>query len=118
MVQMNLPPGRNRDADREDKCEHRGEGEGGKNWEIRIDTYTCVHSKSSQPCPTLCNPWTAAHQAPLSMGFSRQEYWSGLPCPIPGDFQTQGLNPCLLHLLHWQASSLPLGHWRSLTYIH
>ena len=36
-------------------------------------------------CPTLETPWTVALQAPLSMGFSRQEYWSGLPCPPPGD---------------------------------
>ena len=34
-------------------------------------------------CPTLCSPWSAAHQAPLSMGFSRQGYWSGLPFPSP-----------------------------------
>ena len=32
----------------------------------------------------FCDPWTVAHQAPLSTGFSRQEYWSGLPCPPPG----------------------------------
>ena len=36
-------------------------------------------------CPTLATPWTLARQAPLSMGFSRQEYWSGLPFPSPGD---------------------------------
>ena len=36
-----------------------------------------------QSCPTLCNPWTVAHQASLSMGISRQEYWSGLPSPSP-----------------------------------
>ena len=35
-------------------------------------------SEVAQLCPTLCDPWTAAHQAPLPMGFSRQEYWSGL----------------------------------------
>ena len=42
------------------------------------------------------------------MGFSRQEYWSGLPCPFlpQGIFLTQGLNPRLLCLLHWQAGSL------------
>ena len=34
---------------------------------------------------SVCDPWTAAHQAPLSMGFSRQEYWRGLPCPPLGD---------------------------------
>ena len=39
-------------------------------------------------------PWTVARQAPLSMGFSRQEHWSGLPCPPPGGIsQIQGLNP-------------------------
>ena len=36
-------------------------------------------------------PWTVAHQAPLSMGFSRQEYWSGLPCPPPGDLPDPGI---------------------------
>ena len=57
----------------------------------------------------LCaTPWTAA-QVPLSMGFSRQEYWSGFPFPFQGIFLTQGLNLCLLHLLHWQAYSLPLS---------
>ena len=55
-------------------------------------------------------PWTVAHQAPLSMEFSSQEYWSGLLFPPPGDLLTQGLNLCLLSLLHWQADSLPLGH--------
>ena len=36
-------------------------------------------------------PWTAAHQAPQSMGFCRQEYWSGLPCPPPGDLHNPGI---------------------------
>ena len=45
-------------------------------------------------------PWTAALQAPLSMGFSRQECWSGLPFPPPGIFPTQTSSQCLLHLLH------------------
>ena len=47
-------------------------------------------------------PGTAACQAPLSMGFSRQEYWSRLPCPPPGDHPNPGIE-----LLHWQARSLP-----------
>ena len=42
---------------------------------------------------TLCDPWTAAHQAPLSMGFPRQEYWSGLPFPSPGDLPDPGIKP-------------------------
>ena len=40
-------------------------------------------SEVAQLCLTLCDPWTAAHQAPLSMGLSRHEYWSGLPFPAP-----------------------------------
>ena len=38
-------------------------------------------------------PWTVGHQAPLSMGFSRQEYWSGLPFPTPGDLPNPGIEP-------------------------
>ena len=48
--------------------------------------------------------WTAAHQAPLSMEFSRQEYWSGLPCPAPGDLSNPGFKSRSLAL---QANSLP-----------
>ena len=44
--------------------------------------------------------WTVALQAPLSMRFSRQEYWGGLPCPAPGDRLTQEWNSCLLQLLN------------------
>ena len=40
--------------------------------------------------------WTVAHQAPLSMGFSRQEYWSGLSCPPPGDLPNPGIEPTSL----------------------
>ena len=46
-----------------------------------------------QSCPTLCNPWTVARQAPLSMGFPRQEYWSGLSFPSPGDLPDPGIKP-------------------------
>ena len=41
----------------------------------------------------LANPWTVDHQAPLSMGFSRQEYWSGLPCAPPGGLPDAGIEP-------------------------
>ena len=41
-------------------------------------------------------PWTVAPQAPLSMGFSRQEYWSGLPFPSPGDLPDPGIKPTYL----------------------
>ena len=58
----------------------------------------------AKSCPTLVTPWTVARQAPLSMGFSRQEYWSGLPFPSAGDFPNPGIearSPAL------QADSLP-----------
>ena len=51
---------------------------------------------------------TLAHQAPLSIGFSRQEYWTGLPCPPPRNLPDKGLNPHLSCLLHLRAGSLPL----------
>ena len=57
--------------------------------------------------PDSTTIWTLAHQAPLSMGFSRQEYWSGLPCPPPGDLPDPEIEP--LCLLHWQAGSLTLA---------
>ena len=47
----------------------------------------------TKSCPTLAIPWTVACQAPLSMGFSRQEYWSGLPFPSPGDLPNPGIEP-------------------------
>ena len=49
----------------------------------------CPHCAQSRL--TLCDPGTVACQAPLSMGFSRQEYWSGLPFPSPGDLPTPGI---------------------------
>ena len=55
-------------------------------------------------CPTLATPWTVAHQAPLSMGFSRQEYWSGLPFPSSRDLPDPGIKPGSPAL---QADSLP-----------
>ena len=57
--------------------------------------------------PLFETSWSAACQAPLSIEFSRQEYWCGLPFPSQGIFLTQGLNP---HLLHYQEDSLPLSH--------
>ena len=50
-------------------------------------------AKSLQLCPTLRPSWTVAHQASLSMGFSRQEYWTGLPFPPPGDLPHPGIKP-------------------------
>ena len=58
----------------------------------------------AKSCPTLATPWTVAHQAPLSMGFSRQEYWSGLPFPSSRDLPDPGIKPGSPTL---QAYSLP-----------
>ena len=57
----------------------------------------------------LATPQTAAQQAPLSMGFSRQEYWSGLPCPLPGESSWPRDQTHVSCLLHWQGFSLPLA---------
>ena len=50
-------------------------------------------SEVIQSCPTLWAPWTVAYQVSPSMGFSRQEYWSGLPFPSPGDLPDPGIEP-------------------------
>ena len=52
--------------------------------------YFCV---SSSVVSNSATPWTIAHQTPLSTGFSRQEYWNGLPCPPPGDLPNPGIEP-------------------------
>ena len=58
----------------------------------------------------LCvTPWTAALYTSLSMGFSRQEYLSELPCPSPGDLPNPGIKPTISCLLHRQVGSLPLA---------
>ena len=57
--------------------------------------------------------WTVAHQAPLSMEFSRQKYWSGLLLPPPGDVPNPGIEPVSPESPAWQANSLPLNQQRS-----
>ena len=47
----------------------------------------------TKSCPTLATPWIVARQAPLSMRFSKQEYWSGLPFPSSGDLPIPGIEP-------------------------
>ena len=61
----------------------------------------------AQSQPTLCNLWTVACQGPLSMGFFRQEYWSGLPLPPPRDLPDPGIKRTSPTL---QVGSLPLSH--------
>ena len=89
-------------------------------WKCRIEMYffpldtyyqrNSPHAQLASHVWLFVNLWTVAHQAPLSMGFSRHEYWSGFPCPPPGDLPDQGSNLHLLCLLYWQVDSLPLHH--------
>ena len=53
------------------------------------DVYVC--SQSLSHVQLFATPWTAARQVPLNMGFSRQEYWNGLPCPSQGDLPDPGI---------------------------
>ena len=77
------------------------DGEKGQQWQIlfswaskslqmvtaamKLRCLLFTRKSESEWCLTLCNPWTVAHQAPLSMEFSRQEYWIELPFPFPGE---------------------------------
>ena len=74
-----------------------------------IWVHVCVPSHFSSVW-LFSTSWTVAHQAPLPMGFSRQEYWSWLPCPLQGIFLTQESNPYLLGLQHWQAGPYHCHH--------
>ena len=57
-------------------------------------TLSYIVQSLAQSCPTdSATPWTVAHQAPPSTGFSRQEYWTGLPFPSPGDLPDPGIEP-------------------------
>ena len=91
------------------------------NWKFPYyNTDPCQNGNSSKLVKWVCvlshfghvqlivTPWTAACWAPLSIGFSRQEYWNGLPCPPPGDLPNPRIKPVsLMSNLHWQAGSLP-----------
>ena len=68
-----------------------------------------MHGKSLQLCPTFCNPMDYSPPAPLSMGFSRQEYWIGLPCPPPGDLPDPEIEPVSLSSPALTGGSLPLA---------
>ena len=57
----------------------------------------CVQSRFSRVW-FFATPWTAAYQGPLSLGFSRQEYWNGLPCPLPGDLPDPGIKPTVFFI--------------------
>ena len=80
-------------AMRDEWVQHRTFGEAVKIvCVVLYDGYTRACSVASV-MSDFVTPWTVAHQTPLTMGFSRQEYWSGLPCPPSGDLPDQGIEP-------------------------
>ena len=62
---------------------------------------------------SFATQWTITHQAPVSMGFPRQEYWSQLPCPPPWDLPKRGIDPVSPMAPALQVDSLLLRHWGS-----
>ena len=76
----------------------------------------CMCAKSLQSCLTLLSLWTVAQQAPLTMGFSRQEFWSGLPFPSPGDLPDPGIELASLALASRFFIIVPL--WKPKTHAH
>ena len=84
---------------------------------MECKAHSCQSNRSPPPYPAhtcvsnSATIRTVAHQVPIPVGFPRQEYWSGLPFPPPGDLPDPGIKPMSLH---WQADSLPLRHqWSS-----
>ena len=73
-----------------------------------------VQCRCTQLCSTFFDSMDLVHQASLSMRFSRQEYWSGLTFPTPGDLPDPGIEPLSLASPALKADSLPLTHWGSL----
>ena len=65
--------------------------------------HSCAVSLITQSCPALCDPRHCSRQAPLSLGFSRQEYWRGLPSCPPGDLPNPGIEP-RFPALQWDSS--------------
>ena len=72
---------------------------------VREDACMCVCSIVSN----FATPWTVVHHAPLSRGFSRQEYWSGLPFPPPGDLPGPGIEPASAALVAGFFTTKPPG---------
>ena len=80
---------------------------------IVIFLVTSNWSSCSLDSHSIVTPWTIAHQAPLSMGFPRQEYCGGLPFPSPENLPEPGIKPMSPA---WQALSLPQSQWKALNH--
>ena len=90
----------------------------GHDWATSLSfPYTICVCMYVQLCLTLWDPMDCS-LPDSSVGFPRQEYWSGLSFPSPGDLSNPGIKPSLLHLLHWQADSLPVCHLGSPIYVY
>ena len=74
-----------------------------------FDVYECMLNRFAH-VQLFVTLWTVAYQAPLSMGFSRQEYWNELPCPPPGDLPDPGIEPAFPVPPEFQLDSLLLSH--------
>ena len=85
--------------------------------QARILEWVKVKVKSLSRVRLFATPWTVAYQAPRSMGFSRQEYWSGLPFPSPGDLPNPGIEPGSPALQTDTLPSEPLGSLSLLQWI-
>ena len=84
-------------------------GDGSRSQFVWLGWRVSLHAHA-QSCPTLVTPWTVAHQASLSVGFPRQEYWSGLPFPPPGVLPDPGIKTVSPAFPALQVHSLPLNH--------
>ena len=87
-------------------------------WLVFRDFYSglqkeSVRAKSRQSCPTLCDPMDCTHQAPPSMGFSRQEYWSALSFPSSGDLPNLGIEPASLRSPALAGRFFTCSHWEA-----
>ena len=81
---------------------------------IAISTAPKFFTHCAQPLqlfPTLCDPLNCSPPGYSVSGFSRQEYWSGLPCPLPGDLSDPGIKPTSLAAPALRVDSLPLSPW-------
>ena len=72
--------------------------------------FVLMHVCALSHVQLFATPWTVAHQAPLSRGFHREVYWSGLPFPSPGDLPDPEIKPVSFVSPTLQADSLPLSH--------